>query len=105
MTIGERLLELRTKHNLSQAELSQDLGINRMTYGNWEIDRRRPELDSLIQLADYYGVSVDYLLGREGVTAAASRTDNPMADLPTDARKSVEEFIEFVRKRNKETKK
>lgn len=103
--IAEKLIELRKAQGLSQQEISDQLGFPRGTYSIWETGQRRPGLDSLIKIADFYSVSVDFLLGREGVTAAASRTDNPMADLPADARKSVEEFIEFVRKRNKENKK
>ena len=99
------MLELRKKHGLNQAELASELGVDRTTYAHWELDRRRPELNSLIQMADFYDISLDYLVGRKGVTAAASRTDDPMSDLPPEARKSVEDFIEFVRKRNEENKK
>jgi transcriptional regulator with XRE-family HTH domain len=99
--IGERLVELRKRRGLSQQEISDTLQVSRGTYSLWETDKRRPELDSLIALADFYGVSVDYLLGREAQTLAASRFDDPMIDLSDEARKSVEEFIEFVRKKNK----
>lgn len=99
--IGERLVELRKRRGLSQQEISDTLQVSRGTYSLWETDKRRPELDSLIALADFYGVSVDYLLGRETQTLAASRFDDPMIDLSDEARKSVEEFIEFVRKKNK----
>lgn len=97
--IAEKLVELRKAQGLSQQEIADRLEFPRGTYSIWETGQRRPGLDSLIKIADYYSVSVDCLLGREGVTAAASRTDDPMADLPPDARQSVEEFIEFVRKR------
>ena len=99
------MLELRKKYGLNQAELASQLRVDRTTYAHWELDRRRPELNSLIQMADFYDISLDYLVGRKGVTAAASRTDDPMSDLPPEARKSVEDFIEFVRKRNEENKK
>lgn len=97
--IAEKLVELRKARRLSQQDIADQLGFPRGTYSIWESGQRRPGLDSLIKIADFYSVSVDYLLGREGVTAAASRTDDPMADLPPDARQSVEEFIEFIRKR------
>ncbi len=97
--IAEKLVELRKARRMSQQDIADQLGFPRGTYSIWESGQRRPGLDSLIKIADFYSVSVDYLLGREGVTAAASRTDDPMADLPPDARKSVEEFIEFIRKR------
>jgi len=103
--LAAKLIELRKAQGLSQQEISDLLGVPRGTYSIWETGQRRPGLDSLIQIADFYSISLDNLLGREGVTAAASRTDDPMSDLPPEARKSVEEFIEFVRKRNKQTKK
>ena len=79
--IAEKLVELRKAQGLSQQEISDLLGVPRGTYSIWETGQRRPGLDSLIQIADFFHL-VDNLLGREGVTAAASRTDDPMADLP-----------------------
>lgn len=99
--IGDKLVELRKRRGLSQQEISDKLDVSRGTYSLWETNKRRPELDSLIAIADFYGVSVDYILGRDAHTAAASRFDDPMIDLSEEARKSVEEFIEFVRKKNK----
>lgn len=99
--IGEKLVELRKRRGLSQQEISDKLDVSRGTYSLWETNKRRPELDSLIAIADFYGVSVDYILGRNTETAAASRFDDPMLDLPEESRKSVEEFIEFVRKKNR----
>jgi len=93
VTIGSRLIELRKKKGLSQTALSQQLGINRSTYAEWEIGRRRPELDSLIKLAKFYGTSTDYLLG---IAPATGRVDEMLAPLPEEARKMVEEFIEFI---------
>lgn len=99
MTIGSRLLELRKKKVLSQTALSQQLGINRSTYAEWETGRRRPELDSLIKLAGFYGTSTDFLLGIARTAPTAGRIDDMLANLPEEARKSVEEFIEFIQKR------
>ena len=99
MTIGSRLLELRKKKGLSQTALSQQLGINRSTYAEWETGRRRPELDSLIKLAGFYGTSTDFLLGIARTAPTAGRIDDMLANLPEEARKSVEEFIEFIQKR------
>ncbi|MGE5544680.1 MAG: helix-turn-helix domain-containing protein [Bacillota bacterium] len=102
MSIGARLVELRKKKGLSQAALSKQLGINRSTYAEWEIGRRRPELDSLIKLAEFYGISTDFILGLDRASRAAGHDDS-LSDLPEEARKSVEEFIEFVRNRYRNT--
>lgn len=103
MSIGSRLVELRKKKGLSQAALSEKLGINRSTYAEWEIGRRRPELDSLIKLAEYYNISTDFILGLDRAAVAAGLNDDSLSDLPEEARKSVKEYIEFVRKRYSNT--
>jgi transcriptional regulator with XRE-family HTH domain len=60
--IGNRLKELRESRNLSQSKLATDLGVNRGTYAHYEIDKRRPDYETLIKIADYYNVTTDYLL-------------------------------------------
>ncbi|WP_172674193.1 helix-turn-helix domain-containing protein [Syntrophomonas palmitatica] len=97
----QRLSALRKAKGLTQAQLCEELGIKVNAYREWEMGRRRPELESLIMLAEYYGVSMDYLLGLEHVTLAASQAGDPLADLSDEARQSVYEFIEFVRQRDK----
>ncbi|MDY6368034.1 MAG: helix-turn-helix transcriptional regulator [Clostridia bacterium] len=56
--------ELRTNKKLNQTEVASALGFTYFTYGKWEQGKAEPSLDSLYKLADYFEVSVDYLLGR-----------------------------------------
>ncbi len=63
-----RLKELRTKKRISQVKLALDLGMNQNSISRYENGEREADYKTLIALADYFGVSVDYLLGR---------TDNP----------------------------
>lgn len=100
MDYPQRLAELRKKKGFTQGELCEELGIKVNAYREWEMGRRRPELESLIKLAEYYGVSMDYLLGLEHVTLAASQAGDPLADLSDEARQSVYDFIDFVRQRD-----
>lgn len=58
-----RLNELRG--NKTQAQMAQLLGLPRETYRNYEVGNREPTLSMLIKLADFFSVSVDYLIGRE----------------------------------------
>ena len=59
-----RLKELRKENNLTQKELADYLNIKQNTYSQYENGQRQVPIDILIRLADYYDVSVDYLLGR-----------------------------------------
>lgn len=60
----ERVQELRKKANLSQETLGKVLGVSQRGYGHYENGDRDMPPEVLIALADYYGVTVDYLLGR-----------------------------------------
>lgn len=103
-TVGERLKKLRKRKKLSQQELADRLGINRSTYARYETGDTQADYDTLVKIANFFDTSVDYLLGRTNIpdpipTIAFHRTDDPMADLPEEARKSVEEFLEYIRKK------
>lgn len=64
---GERLRELRTDRNIRQEEIAQHLGITRQAYGKYESDERQPSYNILVKIADYFNVSLDYLLGRTNI--------------------------------------
>lgn len=61
--IANRLVELRKKHNLSQEELAEKLGVSRQAISKWERGEASPDTDNLIELAKIYNVSIDELLG------------------------------------------
>ncbi len=63
-----RLKELRTSKHISQVKLAMDLNMNQNSISRYENGEREADYETLIAFADYFGVSVDYLLGR---------TDNP----------------------------
>jgi transcriptional regulator with XRE-family HTH domain len=60
--LGEKLKELRMAKHVSQQEVALQLHINRGTYAHYEINKRQPDYDTLKILADYFDVSVDFLL-------------------------------------------
>lgn len=62
--IAERLKALRKEKNLRQSDVAKFLDIGVRTYQYYEGDDHRPDYEMLIALADYFGVSTDYLLGR-----------------------------------------
>lgn len=61
---AERLAELRTFSGIYQKELAGYLNVSIGTVSNYEKGIHQPDLETLCKLADYYGVSTDYLLGR-----------------------------------------
>ena len=61
---SERLVDLRKKHGLSQAQAAKEIGAAPRAYQNYEYETAEPRLSTLIRIADFYGVSLDYLAGR-----------------------------------------
>lgn len=59
-----RLRELRESRGLSQRTIADYLGCSTVVYSRYETGAREPSIDVLIRLAEYYGSSVDYLIGR-----------------------------------------
>lgn len=60
--LGQRLRELREFHHYTQEYVSSRLNIERPSYSNYECGKRTPPLELLIQLADFYQISIDDLL-------------------------------------------
>ena len=60
----ERIRELREDHDLKQENLANVLGIRQTTYSKYELGKINIPIDMLIKIADYYHVSLDYLVGR-----------------------------------------
>ncbi len=65
MDFAERLKELRTDSNLSQAALAKAIGVSQKAIDYWEREINEPKATYIIELAKYFGVSCDYLLGQE----------------------------------------
>lgn len=65
VTFGERLKQLRRERDLTLEDLSKTFGTTQATLSRYENDVRQPKLELISQLADYFGVSVDYLSGKE----------------------------------------
>ena len=63
-----RLKELRKEKNISQLKLALDLSMNQNTISRYETGEREADYKTLIKIADYFNVSIDYLI---------ERTDNP----------------------------
>lgn len=61
----DKLKQLREERNISQSQLGEIIGAARSTICQYEAGKREPDLETLIKLADYFQVSVDYLIGHD----------------------------------------
>ena len=61
----QRLEDLRVDHDLTQQDVANILGCKREVYRRYEKGTRTIPVDFLIKLADYYNVSIDYIVGRK----------------------------------------
>lgn len=89
--------ELRKKKGLTQIELAKMVNVQQTTVSKWEVGRAVPDYPVLLKLAELYGVSVDYLLGREAITpeeyASGMRETKKMSITPIE-----EDMLEVFRK-------
>lgn len=72
-----KLLSLRQERDLTQKQLCKDLNISRANYSYFETGKRAPDVDTLLLIAEYYGVSLDEL-----VTGAHSAANDPIENTP-----------------------
>lgn len=61
---GTRLKDLRQSMGVTQVKLAEILDVKQSAICNWETYDRQGNLENIVKVADYFGVSVDYLIGR-----------------------------------------
>jgi transcriptional regulator with XRE-family HTH domain len=89
---GERIKALRKKANLRQYHLAGKIGIDASTVSRWESGEIRPSIEELIKIANQFGVSVDFLVGRTDWEIDFSKVD-------PGKRKLIEEYMKFIDKK------
>lgn len=95
MAIGKKISELRAKRGLSQSDLAKDLNVSTSTIGMWETDKRAIKDEIIVQIADYFNVSADYLLGREDNSdLLAAHIDSNLTD---EEKREVENYLNYLR--------
>ncbi len=84
--LANRLKDLRYEKDLKQSDVARKLAISQVAYGRFELGKRVPKKEHLLTLADFYDVSLDYLLGetddRKGKSYAKYLISDE--DLPTE---------------------
>lgn len=102
MNAGNRLKQLREEKGLSQSEVAKIIGVGRTTYLKWENGENQPTR-KLDQLSQFFGVSIDYLLGKSDVKNIKSKNlhsrgiripvlGRVVAGIPIEA---VEEILDY----------
>lgn len=99
-----KLKILREERGLSQQAFATRMGISQSTVGMWESGKREPNFNTVQKIADFFNVSVDYLLGRSEDTAlneALSKEEfalfGEIRDLTTAEKEDVLSFIRFTK--------
>lgn len=59
--------DIRLRKGLTQSDVAAALGVSSVVYSRYETGKRQPSIDMLIQMADIFGVTVDFLLGRQDI--------------------------------------
>lgn len=90
---GHMLQQLRESMKFSQAALSKKLGVAQSTVGMWESGKREPDYDTLMQIANYFHVPVDYLLGNR--LTADSENPNKSKDSSL-TQKQIQAFLNEI---------
>lgn len=93
MTIGEKILELRTAKHLSQGDLANLLDVSRQSISKWETDTAVPDLDKLIRMADLFEVTLDELTGR---TPPQTPSVQRIEVVTREARFSVQSIVGLI---------
>lgn len=86
---SDRLKSLRLERKISQNELSKKMELTRATINAWEMGISTPNAQSLVLLAKFFKVSVDYLLGMD------DRQTLDIDDLTTEEKKIVNDLVEY----------
>lgn len=105
-TLSERLFRLRNEKNLTQEQAAEAVGISRVALTRYENGQRMPKMNIVDSLAKVYGVSVDYLMGREETSqenqVSAQTTDlfpefqELAARLTKEQRDQAAEYMRFL---------
>lgn len=94
---GKRLKELRVEKELTQEKLGEIFNVRKGTVSNWENGNRFPDENTIIKLADFFNVSIDYLLGRTNKRQPHHLTKEDIIKLaPEYAWLFEEEGLEYV---------
>lgn len=83
----KNLKRLRENNNLSQKELATELGINQQTYCRYEKLQTEPNFETMLRIASFFNVSLDYLCGRQ--------FNNNIGYVPEEKKQTIHNLLEL----------
>ncbi|EAA0062632.1 TPA: helix-turn-helix domain-containing protein [Listeria monocytogenes] len=95
---GNRLKQLRKNNNKTQEDISKILGISRGAYSHIENGRNEPDMETIVKLANIFGVSTDYLLGRSNngfIDTIAAHIDSNATE------EEMDEILAYIEEKRK----
>jgi transcriptional regulator with XRE-family HTH domain len=95
MKPGEKIRYLRLKNNLTSRELSKALNISESSISLYENGKRKPSIELIIKVADYFNVTTDFLLG-----VSDNYLTNPEKDSKADFSEVLENIITLLNNQN-----
>ena len=93
MNFSERLKQLRTNKKLTQRELAKLLNLSNGSIAMYETGKRKPDFNILEKIADFFNVSVDYLLGRKTPGRPKDDMSDRVSKLPEKRKEMIETMI------------
>lgn len=96
-TFGERLKSLRIEKDLTQEQLGEHFGMKKSRISQYELDKRQADDELKKLFADYFNVSIDYLIGRSDIRNPYNSTDKISSSLDDD--KELAEFWNVLKER------
>lgn len=108
-SFGDRLRNLRLEKNMTQEEVASYFGLHKTRISQYELNKRQADDDMKKKLAEFFNVSLDYLLGKTDIRESADdilRGKEPTIalhsyyeydELPDEAKKEIKNFIEYIK--------
>ncbi|MBQ4269200.1 MAG: helix-turn-helix transcriptional regulator [Clostridia bacterium] len=107
---SQNLKRLRENSDISQTRFSQDIGFSQAAISAWENNTREPGIVALIKIAQYFNVSVDYLIGRKDQNNETKLTPNEKElldifnSLEKEYKAQILEYARYFKERTKNMK-
>lgn len=80
-----RLKEIRSEFKYTQKQVAQAIGVSEVNYNRYELEKVKIDIEKLLKLANFYGVSLDYLCGRQ--------YNNNVGYIPDEKKEAVKKLL------------